>query len=386
MTERDGTVIRLFLEPMDVALFRDGRSFTAGSDHRAYSLFPPNPSTVLGALRSKLLMDTGVSLTAFAEGSDEAQEAVDRIGPRDGAPPFTLRGPFIARVEQRDPDGSIRRVRSCYPLPADVVRIGQDYHVLAPLAPGKELPFKANWPHSDLRPLWLPGTEKQVEVEGWLDERALQACLKGYELDETKVWRDERLFARESRFGVGIDSRRKRHKDGMLYQVEFIRPREGVGLVVDVVEGAPPFDQSGLLSMGGESRTFRYYRLDVPRQPVQPQSVRFKVYFATPTYFENGWLPQQPWSEWLDGDVRLVAVALRRARTISGVKVDTRSQRRGTFPKVGRKFVPASSVYYFEAKGEVSYKGEPVGEFSPNDANSRAGYGTVLFGNWDYVA
>ncbi len=386
MTEKGYTMMRLFLEPADVALFRDGRSFTAGSDHRARSLFPPNPSTVLGALRSKLLMDSGVSLAAFAEKKAEAQAAREQIGWPDEAPPFALRGPFIAHVEQHNADGSIRQVSRYYPLPADVVKVDQAYHVLKPIAPGLDLPFEANWPDNNLRPLWFPSVEKQTEAEGWLNEKTLQTCLNGNAPAETEVWCDERLFARESRFGVGIDSRRKRYRDGMLYQVEFIRLRESVGLAVDVVEGAPSFDQSGLLSMGGESRTFRYHRMDVPREQAQPPSERFKVYFATSAYFKNGWLPEQPWSTWFDGDVRLVTVALRRARTISGVKVDTKSQHGGTFPKSGRKFVPAGSVYYFEAAGQVTYSGAPVSEFDPDEANSRAGYGTVLFGKWDYLA
>jgi CRISPR-associated protein Cmr3 len=385
MTGKSDTVMRLFLEPVDVALFRDGRSFTAGSDHRARSLFPPNPSTVLGALRSKLLMDTGVSLTAFAKRQDEAHVAKDQMGWPGEAPPFALCGPFIARVE-RDANGCVCQIRPYYPLPADVVEVGQAYHVLKPIAPGVDLPFNANWPDNTLCPLWLPGTEKQREGEGWLDEQTLQACLGGTVPAKTEVWPDERLFARESRFGVGIDSRRKRYQDGLLYQVEFIRPREGVGLAVDIVEGAPRFDQSGLLSMGGESRTFRYYRLDVPRQPAQPSSQRFKVYFATPAYFKNGWCPKQSWSTWFGGDVHLVAVALRRARAISGVKVDTESQHGGTFPKTGLKFVPAGSIYYFEAKGKITYTGKPVSEFDEDEADSRAGYGAVLFGTWDYLA
>jgi CRISPR-associated protein Cmr3 len=368
---------------MDVALFRDGRSFTAGSDHRARSLFPPNSSTVLGALRSKLLMDTGVSLAAFAEKKAEAQAARDQIGWPDEAPPFALRGPFIAQV-QHDAEGSVQ-VRLYYPVPADVVEVDRSYHVLKPIASDADVPFEANWPDRDLRPLWFPSVKKQSEAEGWLDEKTLQACLDGNAPAESEVWDDQRLFARESRFGVGMDSRRKGYKDGMLYQVEFIRPRESVGLVVDVVEGAPPFDQGGLLSMGGESRTFRYYRLDVPAKPVQPQSKRFKIYFATPTYFENGWLPKQPWSKWFAGGVHLAAVALGRARTVSGAKVDTKSQQEGTFVKAGRKYVPAGSVYYFEAKGQVKYTGEPLSEFDKNEANSKAGYGTVLFGKWDYL-
>jgi len=415
MNEKGATVMRLFLEPADVALFRDGRSFTAGSDHRARSLFPPNPSTVLGALRCKLLMDTGVSLTAFAHGAPEAQVAIEQMGTRDGAPPFALRGPFIAQMETNPNKDSDRQVQLYYPSPADLVKIDQKYHLLKPIAPGETLPFEANWPNSTqnsnntrfkkrfklarqwvgkrhqvsvtaLRPLWFSNAEKQVEAEGWLDEQTLQAYLNHTVLpDEFSVWRDEQLFARESRFGVAIDSRRKRYKDGMLYQIEFIRPREGVGLVVDVVKGAPSLDQQGLLSIGGESRAFHYYRLDIPREPVQPPGERFKIYFATPAYFKGGWLPAQPWSKWFDGEVRLVAVALRRARTISGVKVDTRSQQEGTFIKAGHKFVPPGSVYYFEATRKVTYSGEPISEFGDNQANSRAGYGSVLFGQWDYL-
>ncbi|HXG18262.1 MAG TPA: type III-B CRISPR module-associated Cmr3 family protein, partial [Methylomirabilota bacterium] len=42
----------LFLEAIDVWLFRDGRPFDARSDHRAESLFPPYPSVMQGAIRS----------------------------------------------------------------------------------------------------------------------------------------------------------------------------------------------------------------------------------------------------------------------------------------------------------------------------------------------
>jgi hypothetical protein len=43
-------------------------------------------------------------------------------------------------------------------------------------------------------------------------------------------------------------------------------------------------------------------------------------------------------------------------------------------------FAPAGSVYYFEAEGEVSYRGEPVTEYE-----GQIGYGEVLFGKWDYA-
>jgi hypothetical protein len=49
-------VTTLFLEPLDVWLFRDGRPFMAGQQFRAASRFPPSPLVVQGALRAYHLM------------------------------------------------------------------------------------------------------------------------------------------------------------------------------------------------------------------------------------------------------------------------------------------------------------------------------------------
>jgi len=54
----------LFFEAVDVWLFRDGRPFTAGSDHVAHSVFPPYPSVMQGAIRSNQLVLLNVDLKA----------------------------------------------------------------------------------------------------------------------------------------------------------------------------------------------------------------------------------------------------------------------------------------------------------------------------------
>jgi CRISPR-associated protein Cmr3 len=51
--------MQLFLEALDVWLFRDGRPFDAGSDHRARSLFPPYPTVIQGVIRSHQVVVTG---------------------------------------------------------------------------------------------------------------------------------------------------------------------------------------------------------------------------------------------------------------------------------------------------------------------------------------
>src|SRR5690606_5208459 len=85
-----GGLMELFLEPVDVWLFRDGRPFDALSDHRAESIFPPYPTVMQGAIRSHHLVVKGVDLSDRAAIEAAVGTATDFKGLR-------LRGPFIAK-------------------------------------------------------------------------------------------------------------------------------------------------------------------------------------------------------------------------------------------------------------------------------------------------
>lgn len=377
----------LFIEPADVWLFRDGKPFDAGSDHRARSLFPPNPTTIQGVIRSKLLMASGVPLPAYARKDPTAQAVANQIGWPGDRPPFALRGPFVARCV-RDPNSGNVRVTAYLPLPADVVKVGQQYPILQPL---RDNPFRANWPQDDLLPLWLRTNQPIKEAAGWLAWDALVACLKGTSPTPDQVLKDERLFVHESRFGVGIDSRMKRPEEGLLYQVEFARPRQEIGLLVEVDDSKLitkirlPGD--GLTSIGGESRGGRYEAVTFSPPPnPRPTSgtdgkTRLKLYCATPAWFARGWQATD-WSNWLGGtNLRLVSAAVRRAQSIGGAHIDTESQA-GNFQKAMYRYVPAGSAFFFEADGPINYTGAPVTD-SPDDG--QIGFGQVLAGQWDYA-
>lgn len=379
----------VFIEPTDVWLFRDGKPFDAGSDHRARTLFPPNPTTVQGAIRSKILAASGVSLTAFAQRNPSCRAVAEQIGWPGDPPPFRLRGPFVARCT-RDPSGTIRQVTPYFPLPADVVRGTKDrqYRILAPL---KEGHFRANWPQDGLLPLWARSTEVLTEVTGWLDQGTLLAYLNRASPSEQDVVRDEHLFARESRFGVGIDSRVKRPQEGLLYQIELARPRENIGLLVEIddshLSSRVKLPGDGLMSMGGESRGSRFTVLsgyNLPANPWPPPGAdgkRLKLYFLTPAWFSGGWTATD-WGNWLvRRNLRVVAAAIRRAQPIGGVRVDTESQK-GNFQKTMHRYIPAGSVFYFEAGEPVMYNGEPV---TDSVDEGRIGFGQVLIGTWDYA-
>src|SRR5262245_7753815 len=102
-------MMQLFLEALDVWLFRDGRPFGAGSDHRARSIFPPYPSVVLGAVRSHQLILLGVDLA-------DAAAIKDAVGDADDLRDLRLRGPCLARREEG-------RIHRYLPLPADAYTV-----------------------------------------------------------------------------------------------------------------------------------------------------------------------------------------------------------------------------------------------------------------------
>ncbi len=383
----------VFIEPADVWLFRDGKPFDAGSDHRAHSLFPPNPTTVQGAIRSKILIASGASLAEYALGEVKCQDTrahvVSRIiGWPGRAPPFRLNGPFVTRCT-RNASGAIKEVTPYFPLPSDVLQGRKDrlYRVLSPLRNG---PFRSNWPQDGLLPLWARTAEAMTETSGWLDQARLLACLNGIAPSETDVLHDDQLFAWESRFGVGIDSKVKRPEEGLLYQIEFTRPRENVGLLLEVddshMQTKVQLPEDGLLSIGGENRAARYAIADyTPLQNPWPapgkDGKRVKLYFATPAWFAGGWTTVD-WVNYLSGaNLRLVAAAVRRALSIGGARVDTESQK-GNIQKAMHRYVPAGSVFYFEAEGPIGYTGGRVTDL-PEDG--QIGFGQVLVGTWDYA-
>ena len=381
----------LFIEPTDVWLFRDGKPFDAGSDHRARSLFPANPTTVQGALRSELLLASGAPLPDFGEGETKARDQRSRtiseiIGWPGEIPRFTVNGPFVARYENG-------RYTRYFPAPADMVKPQgtNDYVALAPL---HQPPFQANWPQDSLLPLWARTTSVLTEAKGWVSENDLQTCLNRQSTAPfpIAVHHDEHLFAHESRFGVGLDSQVKRPQEGLLYQVEFVRPRTNVGLLVEVDDSrliAPiQWPDDRLLGMGGESRGAHYtvvnsYSPPQPQLPPMGQDgkTRLRLYFATPSWFAGGWTTAN-WGNWLSGNnLCLVAAAVRRAQPIGGAKIDTVNQA-GNFQKTMHRYVPAGSVFFFEADGTVNYTGKPV---TDNPDEGKIGFGQVLFGTWTYA-
>ncbi len=373
---------QVFIEPNDVLLFRDGKPFVAGEDHRAKSLFPPTPFTMQGMIRSKVLFDSGVSPHDYAHAATPAaQVLIQQIGGvGSGYGQLQLRGPFVAK---RNDDGSITRY---YPLPADVVKIADNFVVAKPL---REAPFGDNFPAA-VRPLWVRTHQPIKEARGWLAEEEFEKYRAGQ--TNFSVTPESDLLVREPRLGIALDYKRRSTEEGMLYTMEFLRLREGVGFVLEV-DGIGAFTpQRGFLQVGGDARAATYEVLQPPLPSVSlpnPLPKQFKIVLLTPAWFSGGWKPQgDNWGQFFNGaNVRLVAAAIPRAQSIGGAFADDRQRsNHGNFQKTLRRFVPAGSVFFFDSDGSVTATSKPVTETPSAEGDfGQIGFGGAAVTSWDYA-
>jgi CRISPR-associated protein Cmr3 len=348
-----------FLEAEDVLFFRDGRPFNAGEDHHAVSRFPPPPSVIQGVVRSHYLVHKGVPLE-----KDKIRRAV---GDAENLNGLRLSAPILAR---RAPDGRLTRF---FPTPADACLAEKDQSVQP-----RRLEKFSGHSHAGRGLQYLlvspPEMEaKKEEVGGYLDESSFMAYF--FEGKTAKTVSSSSLFEREARLGIHLEGRQRSTKEGMLYEAEFIRPREGVGLLVEV-QGYTDFPASGVMRAGGEGRALRYEKIEPPAFPVvfakagQALPDAFKVYFVSPAWFEEGWKPRD-WGMFLDGSVELVAAAVAGFEVLGGYDLLEGRQ------KPASRWLPAGSVFYFRSRGGASLK-----QAALTERGAEIGYGQVVVGAW----
>jgi CRISPR-associated protein Cmr3 len=387
--------VQLVIEPGDVWLFRDGRPFDAGSDHRARSYFPPLPSVIQGALRSAYITQSGTSIADYIEG--RAPWALyDAIG--KGSNDYgrlTIRGPFVC-----GPDPATGELTRYYPLPGDLIWLEPDhYERLLPrklsAAQVSSVRRSADTESTDLA--WLISDKDGGKQPGdrWISETDLVTYLQsGKPPQRDQIVSSTCLFVREPRVGLQIVAGLRAAQESLLYEAEFVRPCRGVGLAVSV-DGvdAAVWGAQGVLLLGGERRYGVYRTGTLPEAPVvtQPLSGKFCLYLLTPTWFDGGWQPQGgDWGSLFTGDTS--TLGLRAARVGHPVRaggidlaassrqgVDAEYNRRTIVHKPARPLVPAGSVYFFEATGQVALKHN---NSLCNGIDSRIGFGQVLAGTW----
>ncbi len=352
--------MKIRIEPLDTLFFRDGRPFSRGEDDWGYSIFPPSPGVIYGALRSLYFVDHPQELELAATDADPTAALRIRalywqLGAGDGGGP-------------------------CFPLPRDCVRSKRhrrgkaEFHLLT-LTPLDGL--ASNYPLDYV-------LKSAAEVEGpdghLLDRESLSDYLKGQK--ETFLAHDpaDYLFG-EPRVGIGRDAVTHAAAEHLLYRVQMLRLRD-MSLIV-AYEGLQ-LPEEGFLRLGGEGRAaaFTHITDDGEDLPVPAAGRYFKLYLATPAFFAGGWRPG-----WLDergegvyGPLRLklLTAAVGKPVPIGGFDIKMRQ------PKPMRRAVPGGSVYYFAirqgtmADAVAAFHGRCISEY-----RQKEGFGLAFTGGLD---
>jgi CRISPR-associated protein Cmr3 len=396
--------MQIFIEPSDVLLFRDGRPFSAGEGHRARSIFPPTPNTIQGVIRSKVLAERCGRYQDYRNGCLNCPENNNCSIPIEIGTPaqnhygnLEIKGTLIAKY--RKPNLTIY-----FPVPADIVRVKNKNNPVAESKLRHLSPLRKKIPGSNdlaysLHSLWSSETTPVEAVQGYWTQQNLVNYLLGNNLENPDS--PDTLYQRESRFGIEIDNNIQAVKEGKIYQTEFIRCQENIGLYVEFkgitnLSAKPDLD-TGLIGIGGENRVASYTKIsgidwhDFREKLINKlkQSDGFKLYLTTPTIFDSkhkqGWLPKWINPNTLSGEyerinLKLIAATISGYQTIGGWDVAHNKQ------KPTRRAVMAGSVYYFqtEATAEEILEAFHWQNLADEKSEAQIGYGLSLVGSWNY--
>jgi CRISPR-associated protein Cmr3 len=358
----------------DVWFFRDGKPAVPGADHYLRSIFPPFPSTLYGLVRTQRLLEKGVELHGLKALWDTLPDPLpEELGPLGGFGTLRMRGPWFLyhnRILLPAPlDLRIRSTRGVEPKDDSVTFVAR----LRPSDEGRE---SRNWSHK-LAPMspyeledgkWEPcpelGKTDLESSEGWfLELDGIRQWMEGRVPDCDQFVSERRLWINESRTGVGLDGKQRRHAEGRLFTFGFVRLRQGVSLGFELSGGGLEYGRYA--RFGGESRVAQIdegpllsEKLPAVANPPTPGCVATLI---TPAIFLGGALP--------DSQHIVRSAVVPRPLLAGGWDLAKR------WPKPLRRAVPAGSVYWLDEESPA-----PLDSWSEPDM-AKQGFGLMLAGH-----
>ncbi len=218
----------LWLHPLDVLLFRDGRPFSPGATARTQL---PLPQTFTGAITTHI--------THHMKWSSRDWHGYHEL-PEENRPwhaRLKFCGPWLF---VHDPTALERACGLLCPqgpllsTPADIVRLGN--HKSGPLERLRPLHLEQTpvpgWTPAQegLSPLWITQGEKPEAAPYLIYVIGLGQYLGGACPDREHLWNRERLVLSEERTGIGIDPERLTADQdrGLIYSASYLRLQPGV--------------------------------------------------------------------------------------------------------------------------------------------------------------
>ncbi len=360
----------LFLKPLDVLYLRGNRLFGEGGDD-AGAQMPPWPSVAAGAIRSRMLVDAGADLHAFAKGEAKLPEDLATCLGTPGEPgAFRLARFTLARLV----DGAIEPL---LPLPADWLAFGEgDARELERLRPAP-LPEGVRAGLETLRAPRLRAEKPGKPAGGlWMTAGGIERWLRDEPLDAADIVPSGKLWQADSRLGIAMEPERRTADEGRIYTTDAVALADDAGFLAEVAGADGLLPKDGLLRFGGDGRGASVSPASVnwpePDWDEIGRTGRFRLLLTSPGIFADGWRPP------IDG-ARLAAAAVNRAEVVSGWDVAAHA------PKPAERCAPAGSVYWFDGfGGDIEALKAMARDGLPcKDRMRRAeGFNSCLIGNW----
>jgi CRISPR-associated protein Cmr3 len=391
------------LVPDDVLFFRDGRPATRGDDHYLPSIFPPHPSTLYGAIRTRRLLDAGVDLSRLGPHRSSAWKELPadlraELGEWGGFGSLEIRGPWLVRDETdvllpAPADLGVtfaprpKPKRHEEPVPPEVKEVARFLRSESGLAAagGHSRPLALLHPFSWDADHWKPWEREDVPPrsarEWFLRPEGFRRWAEGRAPEPGDFVHPLDLWAAEPRVGVAIDEDQRSSREGHLFTFGFIRLKKRVALGFEARgTGLAPECR---VRLGGDAKTA--WLTDGPSFPSVSAGAgeRLRLAFATPALFEEGAWPPGFSAERLDGSVAGHAARLRGGCLPGYVQVGGWDLAKGA-AKALRRALPAGAVYLIEKAGAESFDpaalhGSHVAGY-PGEHLARQGFGLILAG------
>ncbi len=351
------------IDALDTLFFRDGKPFTMAEDTWSDTIFPPYPSVIYGALRSAYFADhIDIFHKLKQEGKLDSNE--------DPTKKLKIRNLLIKINDEY-----------YFPAPFDCVKDkNTNENRLSTLYLQSLKGMVSSYPALDK--MLISDAEKKVEnikdailsnisFEDYLHVRSEEFCylnIGDYIISEPKI-------------GIGISHATHTSEEGKLYRVNMKRLKNNTSIVVDF-EGLN-LPENGLTKLGGEGKAANYKKyknnISVDAPKFEQNEKRFKMILTTPAIFANGWLPSWIDKKTLEGDynglkLKLLTAAIGKPINIGGFDMKAKKS------KPMYRAVPAGSVYYFEAEGNIN---EAVARFhqkAVSDIYPEQGFGISYIG------
>ena len=265
------------IEPLDTVFFKGSEPMVAGQNHEVRSVFPPMPTTIVGAIRSAILAQRKIDVTRYVDimNPDLTIETKYPLLGMPGMPGFKIVGPLLISETK----SGITEL--FFPSPAHwfadekTMKNGNSISVSEARLVSEYID-RLGITGSVLQPTWVikPENGDLKSLSGyWINATAFQVMKSGkgnlifYEQAKNVISGKPALVKLESfvinevRMGIALEADGSRKvREGHLYTSTQIRFHAGVKMVVGLSEELIPshLDSDSVLQLGGEQRIAAY--------------------------------------------------------------------------------------------------------------------------------